>query len=149
MGFVTPDNVAYLSDTLLSERILKAIRIPYLTHCGMDLEAKASILDMDYDMYLVAHNEISTDVKKLTEMNIANLHEKIDMVERLADRWMTLEQLTMRAMEETGGDGSSVTKILGTKRNVQLLMDYLQEHDRMAVRANNGVVEYIAAQPDK
>ena len=144
MGFVTPDNAAYLADTLLSEQLLKAIRIPYLAHCGTDLEAKATILNMNYDVYLLAHNEISTDVRKLAERNITNMHEKIDMVERLADRWLTLDQLTERVMAETDADTSSVRIILGTKRNVQLLMEYLQEHGRMDVRANNGTVEYIA-----
>ena len=42
-GFVNPDGVAYLGDTILSRDILHAVRIPYCTFCKEDLEALGSL----------------------------------------------------------------------------------------------------------
>lgn len=143
VGFVTPDGVAYLSDTLLSRPILQSVRIPYFTFCREDLEAKASVLEMDYPCYILAHNGVYTNVRELAQENIDNLQEKLHVVEMLAQHWITLEQLAAQVIRHMGGDGDALRKVMGYKRNVQVLVEYLQETGRLDIRARDGFIEYI------
>lgn len=148
MGFVTPDGVAYLADTILSEDLLKAVRIPYCTYCMKDLEAKASVLEMDYPVYILAHNGVvqGKDMKALAELNIKNMHEKIDMVEGLLmEKPITLEELAVAAMKHTGGDLTNPVKVFGAQRNVQVLLEYLMETERVVLILEDGFLKYISA----
>lgn len=142
-GFVTPDDVAYLGDTVLSRDILHAVRIPYCTFCQEDLEAKAVARDLDHSCYILAHNSVCTNIRELAQENIDNMHEKINMVESFTNHYITLEALSAKIMEHTNADTNSLIKVLGAKRNVQVLVEYLQEVGRLDIRAKDGYIEYI------
>lgn len=144
LGFVTPDGVAYLADTVLSEPIFKAIRLPYITYCTQDLQAKESLKALPYDCYLLAHNEVREEICTLAQKNIENIQEKLALIEGLADHWITMEQLTAKVIACLGGDAGSVGKVFGAKRNVQVFSEHLLERNRLAVRARDGLIEYIA-----
>lgn len=143
-GFVTPDGAAYLGDTILSKHILQGIRIPYCTFCREDLEAKAAVLEMDYPCYILAHNGVYSHIRELAQENIDNMHSKLCMVESMARRYITLEQLSAEVLRYTGGDSDSLLQVIGNKRNVQVLVEYLQEMGRLDIRAKDGQVEYIS-----
>lgn len=146
VGFVTPDGVAYLADTLLSEHVLNAVRLPYYHCCRQDLEAKESLRNLDYNCYIVAHNGVYSEIGKLIDRNIATAHEKLNMVKRLADRWMTLEQLSVAVMQHVDVDLNNIHKVAGSKRNIRILVEYLVETGQLTVRVRQGYVEYIAAE---
>lgn len=145
VGFVTPDGVAYLGDTLLSARLLRAISLPYYTCLRLDLQAKESLRKLQYPRYIVAHNGIYEEIGDLIDRNIATVQEKLAVVEKLADHWQTLEQLCAAVMDHFDFDLNSVTKVIGSKRNTQILVEYLVEIGGLNVRVHQGYVEYIAA----
>lgn len=145
VGFVTPDNVAYVADTLLSDHVMQSVRLPYYTCCRLDLEAKESLRNLTGDRYILAHNGICDELDGLIDRNIANVHKQLDLVERLATDWMTLEQLSVVVMTHLGIDLNGFVKVLGSKRNIQVLVEYLVESERLQVRIRDGFVEYIAA----
>ncbi len=149
VGFVTPDGVAYLGDTILSKHILQSIRIPYCTFCREDFEAKASVLQMDYSCYVLAHSGVYSEVRELAQENIDNMHSKLNMVESFAHSYITLERLSAEILRYTGADGDSLIRTIGNKRNVQVLVEYLQEVGRLTIRAKDGYVEYISTSTNK
>lgn len=142
-GFVTPDDVAYLGDTILSREIMHAVRIPYCTFCKEDLDAKAIARELNHSCYILAHNSVTAEIRELAQENIDNMHEKINMVESFMSRYITLEDLSAKIMEHTHADTESLVKVLGAKRNVQVLVEYLQEVGRLDIRAKDGYIEYI------
>ena len=142
-GFVTPDDVAYLGDTILSRDILHAVRIPYCTFCKEDLETKATVRSLKHQSYILAHNCVCSNISDLAQENIDNMHDKINMVERFTHSYITLENLAAKVMTYTGADTDSLIKVLGNKRNVQVLVEYLLETGRLDIRARDGRIEYI------
>ena len=112
------------------------------------MESKQSLLELDYDFYILAHNGVvdKATMRSLTEMNIRNMHEKIDMVEQLlAEKPLSLEELTVVAMQTTGGDMTNPVKVFGSQRNVQVLLEYLMEEERVVLRLEDGRLKYIKA----
>lgn len=143
VGFVTPDGVAYIADTLLSDHVMQSIRLPYNTCLRLDLEAKESLRELQCNRYILAHNGVYDEIGDLIQRNIANIQEKTAIVEGLADRWLTLEQLCAAVMRYLGIDLNAVTKVVGSKRNIAVLVEYLVETGRLTVRIRDGYVEYI------
>lgn len=146
VGFVTPDGVAYLGDTLLSDHVLRSVRLPYYNCCRLDMEAKESLRDLACPGYILAHNEVCSEIGGLIDRNLSAMGERLALVERLAAHWMPLEQLCATVMEALGTDLNSPGKVIGSKRNIQVLVKYLAESGRLAVRVRQGYVEYIAAE---
>lgn len=144
MGFVTPDGVAYLSDTILSQDVLRAVRIPYCSQCATDLEAKAFARELTCNRYILAHNGVVDSIRELAQENIDNMLSKIDLVAEQCRDYIPLEKLTANVVAITGSRPDDLRKVLGAKRNVQVIVDYLLETGRLDRRANNGYIEYIA-----
>ena len=142
LGFITPDGVAYLSDTLLSAPVVEALRIPYCTDCTADLQAKESLLQLEAEAYILAHNSTEGNIKELVQKNLDNMHRKLSMVEAQADSWMTMEALAAKVMAHTGADLENTAKVLGMQRNIQVLMNHLLETDRLTHRVREGYIEY-------
>lgn len=145
LGFVTPDGVAYLADTLMSEPVLRSVKIPYSMCCELDIQTKKRVREMAYDCYIVAHNGVYSDVSGLADLNIKSLMEKIDVVERLADHYMSLERIVAQAGAAMGIHGDTVYKINVAERNIRVFVEHLLDMKRLVQRADNGVIEYIRA----
>ena len=145
VGFVTPDGVAYLADTLLSDHVMQAVKLPYYTCLRLDLQTKESLRKLQYKRYIVAHNGVYDEIGGLIDRNIDNVYKQLDIVEGRATRWMTLEQLSVAVMVHMDINLNAVTKVIGSKRNIQVLAEYLVETGRLTVRVREGYVEYIAA----
>ncbi|MBE6981649.1 MAG: MBL fold metallo-hydrolase [Ruminococcaceae bacterium] len=144
MGFVTPDGVAYLSDTILSQDVLRAVRIPYCSQCATDLEAKAFCRELNYNRYILAHNGVVDSIRELAQENIDNMRQKIQIVEDQCREYIPLERLTANVIAITGSNPDDLHKVLGAKRNVQVIVDYLLQTGRIDRRAHDGYIEYIA-----
>lgn len=145
VGFVTPDDVAYLADTVLSDHLLQSVKLPYYTCLRLDLQAKEALRALRCRRYILAHSGVYDEIGGLIDRNIATAHEKLRLVEALADEWCTLEQLCAAVMTRLEMDLSAESKVIGGKRNIQVLVEHLVETQRLTFRVREGYVEYRRA----
>ena len=145
LGFITPDDVVYLADTLLCDKTMSHIRMPYSTHCGMDFAAKESLRGMTHKRYILAHNAVYEEIDGLIDRNLAYMEQRLAIVESAADTWMTSDTLCAVAMAKMGTDLNHMLKVNGAKRNLQVLIQHLVETGRLVTRVREGYIEYIAA----
>lgn len=145
LGFVTPDGAAYLGDTLMSEQVLAAVRIPYCTCCELDLQSKRAAAELPYDCCIIAHNGVRGDVRALAQANIDALLEKVEVTAAQADRWLSMEELVARAAAAMGMAGDSVYRIKVAERNIRTFAEHLMDTGRLAQRARDGIIQYIRA----
>ena len=142
VGFITPDDVAYLSDTVLSDHVLQAVRLPYYTCLRLDLQTKELSKNLRCRRYILAHNGVCDEIGELIDRNIATAREKLRLVEAQAKDWCTLEQLCAAVMAHLKMDLNAEAKVIGGKRNIQVLVEYLVETERLVFRVREGYVEY-------
>ena len=142
VGFITPDDVAYLSDTVLSDHVLQAVRLPYYTCLRLDLQTKELLKNLRCRRYILAHNGVCDALCDLIDRNIATAREKLRLVEAQAKDWCTLEQLCAAVMAHLKMDLNAEAKVIGGKRNIQVLVEYLVETERLVFRVREGYVEY-------
>jgi hydroxyacylglutathione hydrolase len=80
IGIITPDDVAYLGDALISHEVIKTSKMPYVFMLKEDLKSKAKLYSLRHSKYIVAHKGVYEDITKLTTDNIAfykSIAEKI------------------------------------------------------------------------
>lgn len=144
MGFVTPDGVAYLSDAVLTEPVLRALRLTFCSCIMPDLAAKEQIAEMKYDRYILAHNGVCDEIRDLALQNRDSMLQKITMVERLLSKAQTMETLVRSVLIETENDLSSLRKIRGTHHNVSAIVSYLMDVGRVKKDINDGLIQYVS-----
>lgn len=143
IGIVTPDGVAYLGDTVLDEKMVKNIRLPYCTCLEPDLESLEHIMNMRYDKYILAHNAVYDDIYEIAKLNRDNLLQKADLIESLCDEYITIDGMVKKLLLQTGGELDNKRTVSGTRYNLSIFVTYLEDLDRLEVRANDGALEYI------
>lgn len=142
MGFVTPDNVAYIADQLLSSTLIQNLSIPYCTCPEMNVEAIDKLLETNYDKYILAHNEVVDDIRELTIINRNNMLEKADFVEQLVDGFVTKNDLVASVLKKTGRELTDSRKVNGIYHNISAVLGYLIDQGRLIETARDGVVYY-------
>ena len=149
MGYVTPDNVVYLSDTILSQDVLHSIRIPYFADWDADLKTKRQLLDHNFSACVMAHNGVVIGSgRQIIQANIDNMLEKIELVASLCEQEITIEDLTSRMVEVTAGKPDVVGKVNGTRRNTEKVLEYLFKNGRLEIFAKDGYVYYRTKEAD-
>lgn len=146
LGFITPDGVAYLADTLLSEQAMHSIRIPFCGCCQADLDSKHRAAELNCAGYVLAHNQTCDDVGDIVRRNVKFLQEKIDVVAAAADHYMTMEELTLAASRAMGMHSTTRWKIFTAMNNTRSYAEYLLDQGCLFSRICEGRVEYIRAE---
>lgn len=142
LGFITPDDVVYVADTLLCDQSMAHIRLPYSTHCGLDFAAKESLRGMTHKRYILAHNAVCDEIDELVDRNLAYMQQRLSLVESTVDTWMSMDTLCAAVMKKMGTDVNHLLKVAGAKRNLKVLVEYLTETGRLVTRVRDGYIEY-------
>ena len=67
MGFVTPDGVAYLADSMFDRESLKKGRLFYMLCWSQTLKTLEKIKNLGYKKYILAHYGVFDEVRELVE----------------------------------------------------------------------------------
>lgn len=134
LGYVTPDNVAYLGDVIMGFPQLQGNKMPFTSRLADDLNSKRSLLRLQANAYVVAHKAIVTDIRPLAQANIACLETKVEEIYHVLQGTPTaLEWLTTYCWEKGW--------TFRTERSFSILsfgfnsaVDYLEESGRIASR---------------
>jgi glyoxylase-like metal-dependent hydrolase (beta-lactamase superfamily II) len=145
MGFITPDNVGYVADTVLSKNIIEHLRSTFTTCVELDLASKESLTRLSCDKYIVAHNAVCDSIRELALQNREHMLQRLQLLEDIAGEYMDLDTLIARFLEVTHNIPDSVRKVAGTRHNLIPLVDYLMDTGRFTARAKDGFVQYKKA----
>lgn len=145
LGFVTPDGVAYLSDTLLSPTLAQALRMPYCVCVELDLESKEKVGKLCCDRYILAHNGVYDSIEDIARANLESIQQKLDMLEALADEPVSMDELVRRYLVLTKSELDSHRKVVGIHYNVSGYICYLLDEGRLTMQIDDGMIKYVKA----
>ena len=143
LGYVTPDDVAYLGDAIMDFSQLKGSKMPFTSRLADDLNSKRSLLTLQAKAYVVAHKAILTDIRPLTEANIACIETKVEEIYNALEGTPTaMEWLTSYCWDQGWTFRSERSfAILGFGFNS--VVDYLEENGRIRSRPFGGSRRFI------
>lgn len=97
---VTPDNVAYLGDALISYELMDGAKIPYAHILSEDMKSKAKLYDLKCSKYITAHKGIYEDIQKLIDDNIDFYEHRAFKILEFFDKPMTMEEIIKHSCHE-------------------------------------------------
>jgi glyoxylase-like metal-dependent hydrolase (beta-lactamase superfamily II) len=141
---VTPDNVCYTADALLSSEMLGA-KLPYNLSQQMALASREKLRGLSCDFYVMAHRGVCSgaEIGPLIDANQALIHRRAEEILSLVGRPMTASQIAEAACLHYKLLTHKPSRSLRFERNVRFFIEYLVDAGRLDEVCQNGATYYV------
>ena len=145
---ITPDNVCYTADALLSRELLTA-KLPYNLSQEMALHSRDKLRRLDCDAYIMAHRGVCSraEIQPLIDVNQHLIHRRAEEILALVNRPMTASQIDAAVCGLYQLLTRKPRRSLRFERNVRFFIEYLVDTGRLAEVCQNGATYY--ARPEE
>ena len=136
LGFVTPDDVAYVGDCLIDRDQIAAAKLPTSMFIARDLESKASLRTTGFRAYILAHKAVvmPESLGELIDCNIAAIQAKrAELLEVLEDG-MTFPQWIEAFCQRENLRTHNELKFSIMERNFSNFVSWLTDSGAVTVR---------------
>lgn len=142
ISIITPDDVAYLGDVLVSKDIMRGAKLPYEYILREDFKSKKKLLELNCRKYIVAHKGVYDDIRELVAENIRLHQTKADRVLALVDRDMSKEEIMNAAIEKFHILIKRTSKYLIVEQMLTSYVEYLLDTKQLTLKMKDGVLKY-------
>ena len=142
ISVITPDNVCYVGDAVLSPQGLK---LPYAMSYGGVLESMEKLKKLDCPTFILAHREVTDDFAAVADRFCDLILGVGKKVVSFLTTPMTEDQICATLCEELQILTSRPRLAMGTARNIHTLMEFLMEQGDVTMISQRGVRYYISA----
>ena len=139
---ITPDDVAYLGDALISYEVMKGAKMPYAYILSEDLKSKVKLYDLKCSKYVVAHKGMYDDITKLITDNINFYKNRAERVYDVIDGAMTMEDILKAVIKNFNIHVNSRYKYTVIERMLRSYVEYLNETGRIELNMDDGFLKY-------
>lgn len=139
---ITPDDVAYMGDALISYEVMQGAKMPYAYILSEDMKSKAKIYDLKCSKYIVAHKGIYDDITKLIDDNIDFYENRAMRIYEAIDGAMTIEDILKAVIKSFNISVNSIDKYYTIERMLKSFVDYLYEIGKLNLIMENGFLKY-------
>ena len=132
ISIITPDNVCYAGDALLSAESLLRTKLPYAFNFAQSLESMESFRGCGYDAMIMAHAGIAEgSYDALVDDNISHMKRQIDYVCSLVDHPMSGGAICGRVKKEMNIRTDTTEKAQNLERFVRPYLECLIDEKRL------------------
>ena len=144
---VTPDNVCYAADALLSAELLTA-KLPYSLSHRLAMDSREKLRGLDCDAFIMAHRGVCPggEIGPLIDANQDLVLRRAEEILSLVDRPMTACQIDEAACVLYKLFTHKPRRSLRFERNVRFFIEYLVDAGRLAETCQNGATYYVRAE---
>ncbi len=144
---ITPDDVAYLGDALISYEVMEGAKMPYAFILREDLKSKAKLYDLKCSKYIVAHKGMYNDITKLITDNIDFYKKRAERVYEVIEGAMTMEDIMKAVIKSFRIHVNTIHKYSLIERMLRSYVEYLKETERIGLIMENGFLKYMDLLP--
>jgi len=139
---ITPDDVAYLGDALLSYETMEGAKIPYSFILSEDLKSKEKLYDLKCSRYMVTHKGIYDDITKLIDDNIDFYKNRAEKIYEIIEGAMTMEDIMKAVSKSFRINLNSINRYTFIERMLKPYVEYLYEIEKLQLIMENGSLKY-------
>lgn len=139
---ITPDNVGYVADALISYEMIETSKIPFGFVLLEDLKSKDKLLSLDCDKYIVSHKGIYDDITNLIADNISFYIHRAEKTYELIKGKMTLGEIVKTASKNFDFNIDNLYKYDLIRRMLKSHVDYLYETGKIRLVMDKGFRKY-------
>ena len=146
IAIVTPDNVCYVGDALLSREAQNA-KLPYALHHKAAFESREKLSKTRFDYYIIAHKGICTgaDFPALCRDNDALILRRAEEILNLVTRSMSFSEIDRAVCANYRLLTRQPRRALRFERNVRFFVEYLADEGYLDMECVDGTVYYKAS----
>ena len=146
---VTPDNVCYTADALLSREMMEA-KLPYALAHRLADESREKLRNLQCDAYIMAHRGTCSgrEIGALIDENHALIARRAEEVLSLIDRPMTISEICQAVGLHFSLLSSRPRRSLRFERNTRFFVEYLVDNGQLRIDSRDGVVWYSKSRQD-
>lgn len=140
---VTPDNVCYTADALLSYEMIEA-KLPYSLSHQAAIDSREKLRGLGCDYYIMAHRGVcgSGEIDTLIEENQKLVRRRAQEIFELVDRPMTASEIDQAACARYELYTRKNRRALRFERNIRFFVEYLVDTGQLEMSCQRGVVLY-------
>ncbi|WP_411681109.1 MBL fold metallo-hydrolase [Clostridium thailandense] len=142
MCIITPDDVAYLGDALISYEVMAGSKMPYAYILKEDLKTKEKLYALKYDKYIVAHKGVYSDITELITDNINFYKNRAKKIYDIINGCMTFDDILKAVIKEFNIHASNKYKYMVIEKMLQSYVEYLNEEGKIELHMENGFLKY-------
>jgi len=141
---ITPDNVAYLGDALISYEVMAGAKMPYAFILREDLKSKKKLYDLKCSKYVVAHKGMYRDheITKLITDNINFYKNRAESVYSVINGAMTMEEIMKAVIKDFNIHIQSIYRYAVIERMLRSNVEYLNETGMIDLKMDEGFLKY-------
>lgn len=141
---VTPDNVLYLADALLSEKECRAAKLPYTFSVLLDKMTREKLRSIKAESYVLAHGGVVSDISELTARNEECFGDCADRIFNLIEKPMTMEEIIEKVVLKFNlRQDANIYIFRVYERNVRSFVDYLCDSKRITPEVIGAKLYYV------
>ena len=144
VAVVTPDNVCYVGDAVLSWELMNA-KLPYELHHKAAAESREKLKRSNCECYVMAHRGICSreEMGRLIDANQDLLRRRTQEVLDLIDDRLTFSQINERVCRYYKLFTKVPRRALRFERNIRFFVEYLLDEGKLEMQCVNGTVHYV------
>jgi len=139
---VTPDDVAYLGDCLISDEVMQGAKMPYAYILREDLKSKAMLYGLRCAKYVVAHKGIYDNITQLITDNVNFYKGRADRVLQAIEGSMTMEEIMRAVINRFHITIKTSNRYAVIERMLRSNVEYLHESRMIRVNVEDGFLKY-------
>ena len=141
---VTPDNVCYTADALLSRELLQA-KLPYNLSHRLALQSREKLRELGCDFYIMAHRGVcpGPEIGGLIDANQALIRRRAEEILSLVRRPLTAGQIDEAVCTHFQLLTQKPQRALRFERNIRFFIEYLVDTGLLTQVCQNGVTHYV------
>lgn len=140
---VTPDDVCYLGDALMSDALMDA-KLPYGLAIALVLESHQKIRQLDCEMFVMAHRGTCSQeaLGALVDANGDLLRRCADQIRDVVTEDIDFSELCRRACSVLGLHSNKPRRVLYYERNIRLFVEFLTDIGELTMIPQQGAVMF-------
>ena len=146
IAVITPDNVCYAADALLSHEMLGA-KLPYeLSHRGA-IESREKLRGLNCDAYILAHRGVCPPVhfEELIDANQQLIQERLEEILEIIDHPMEFSRISASVCTRYQLFTHKPERALAFERNIRFFVEYLVDAGLVEMECRRGALYYKPA----
>jgi hydroxyacylglutathione hydrolase len=145
---ITPDDVAYLGDSLISYEVMAGAKMPYAYILTEDLKSKEKLYDLNCSKYIVAHKGIYSNITKLIYDNIIFYKNRAKMVYDTIEYPMTKEEILKAVFRAFNIRINNKLRYAVIERMFVSYLEYLYETGMVEPVMDDGFIKYMKTEKE-
>ena len=142
ISLITPDNVAYIGDALISPQVMRGAKMPYAYILKDDLQSKKKLSSLQADRYIIAHKGCYNEIKELATANIDFYQARANRILSLIEPLSSFEEITQVVIKNFHIPITGRQKYLLIERMLHSYLDYLYDSQLIKMSLINGYLKY-------